>query len=176
MRYVVVGTSGAGKSAFARQLASVLASSYVELDNLYWGPNWTPRATEEFQRAVREATSGERWVVDGNYSVVRGAFWPNATHVLWLNFSRPVVFSRIISRTLRRAFTREELWSGNRESFAKAFLSKESILLWSFTTYRKNQAKYAKLRASPEYANLRWHEFRFPNQAHAFLRQHERDA
>jgi len=176
MRYVVVGTSGSGKSVFARALAAVLQSPYVELDNLHWGSNWTPRPLAEFEQSVREATSGERWVVDGNYSAVRHAFWPSATHVLWLNFSRTVVFSRVIHRTLKRALTRERLWAGNRESLAKAVLSKESILLWSFTTYGKNKVKYERLRASPEYASLQWHEFQSPWQARAFLRQNERDA
>jgi hypothetical protein len=53
----------------------------------------------------------ERWVVDGNDSIVREALWPPATHVVWLNFSRAVVFYRIIRRTLGRAITRN---SGGR--------------------------------------------------------------
>src|SRR4051812_30666730 len=79
MRYIVVGTSGSGKSTFARALGSTLHSPYVELDNLHWGPNWTPRSRGEFEQAVREATSGNGWVVDGNYSAVQHTFWPNAT-------------------------------------------------------------------------------------------------
>lgn len=174
--YVVVGTSGSGKSMFARALSAKVGAKYVELDNLHWGSNWTPRSHSHFESAVREATTGDRWVVDGNYSVVRDAFWPSATHVVWLNFSRPVVLFRVLRRTVKRTLTREELWAGNRESFSKAFLSKQSILLWSLTTYTKNKTKYAKLRASPEYAHLLWHELRSPWQARAFLRQHESDA
>ena len=176
MRYVVVGTSGAGKSTFARKLSAAIGGPYVELDDLHWDYNWTPRPRDRFERAVREATAGDRWVVDGNYSAVRDAFWPNATHVVWLNFSRPVVFSRVIWRTLQRALTRKQLWAGNRESFAKAFLSRDSILIWSFTTYRKNRIKYARLRASPEYLHLQWHDLRTPWQARAFLAQHRHGA
>ena len=176
MRCVVVGTSGSGKSTFARELASKARLHYVELDRLHWGSNWTPRPALEFQQSVQRETEGERWVVDGNYSAVREAFWPRATHVVWLNFSRTIVFSRIIRRTFKRAITQEELWHGNRESLRKALLSKQSILLWSFTTYAKNQVKYARLRASPEYADLHWQELRTPWQANTFIRSHAGNA
>ena len=174
MRCVVVGTSGSGKSTFARALARVIEAPYVELDQLHWAPRWTPRPREEFESAVLAATSGERWVIDGNYSSMQPLFWPLATHIVWLNFSRSVVFSRIIRRTLKRTLTRQKLWAGNRESFVTAFLSKDSILLWSFTTFDRNRARYAELRESPLYSQLQWHELRTPRQAQEFLRRHER--
>lgn len=174
MRYVVVGTSGTGKTTFARQLAASLGAIHVELDGLHWGPDWTPRAPAEFAESVRRQTAGERWVVDGNYGAVREVVWPRATHVVWLNFSRPVVFARVIRRTLRRGLTREKLWAGNRESFRKAFLSRDSILVWSFTTWRKNRLRYAELRSGASYPHLRWHELTSPAAARAFLRECER--
>src|SRR5687767_11571867 len=112
MRWVVVGTSGSGKSTFARSLAQAIEAPYVELDHLHWAPQWTPRPREEFESAVLAATSGERWVVDGNYSYVQPKFWPLATHIVWLNFSRTVVFPRVIRRTLKRIVTRQALWAG----------------------------------------------------------------
>jgi adenylate kinase family enzyme len=169
-RFVVVGTSGSGKSAFARRLAARAGAPYVELDALYWDADWTPRPVDEFAAAVRAATEAQRWVVDGNYSVVRDVLWPRATHIVWLNFSRRVVFTRVVARTLRRVVSRQELWAANRESLRKAFLSRDSILLWSFTTFGKNQAKYAKLRSGSAYPHLRWHELRTPAQAEGFLR------
>ena len=38
-RILVVGTSGAGKSRLAGQLAAALGVPHVELDALYWGPD-----------------------------------------------------------------------------------------------------------------------------------------
>lgn len=168
-RVVVVGTSGTGKTHFAARLAAKLHVPHVELDQLHWGADWTPRLPEVFERAAREATSGERWVVDGNYSAVRDVIWPAATDIVWLNFSRPVVFSRVVRRTVGRIVTRQALWAGNRESFRMTFLSRDSILLWSFTTYSKNRIKFARLRASPQYGHLGWHELRTPRQAASFL-------
>lgn len=171
MRYVVVGTSGSGKSTFARKLSAITHASYVELDDLHWSEDWTPRPRQEFESHVRRATSGEAWVVDGNYSIIRPIVWSKATHVVWLNYARSVVFSRIVWRTLRRAATRETLWHGNRESFSKALLSKESILLWSFTTYSKNLAKYTALREENEHPQLVWTELHSPKNARDFLRK-----
>ena len=175
-RYVVVGTSGSGKSTFARKLASIIGGSHVELDALHWAANWTPRTAPEFEAGVTARITGERWVADGNYSVVRHLVWARATDIVWLNFSRTVVFSRVIRRTLRRGVTREELWSGNRESLRMALFSKESILLWSFTTFAKNRAKFAAARESGEHPHLRWHELRSPGEARRFLEAARRAA
>jgi hypothetical protein len=79
------------------------------------------------------------------------------------------VFSRVFWRTLSRGLMRTRLSHGNRESLRMAFLSKDSVLLWSLTTYKKNQAKFADLRASGEYAHLRWTEITHPTQAQAFI-------
>lgn len=169
MRFVVVGTSGAGKSTFGRRLAAAMESSFVELDELHWSENWVERSDAEFSEAVSAATAGERWVVDGNYSAVRDLIWPRATHIVWLNFSRRVVFSRIIWRTFRRGLFRERLWHGNRESLARAFLSKDSVLLWSFTTFSSNRLKYRALRGGTKYGHLKWLEFTAASDANAFL-------
>ncbi len=40
MRVVVVGTSGAGKTAMAASIASTLKLPCIELDRLHWEPNW----------------------------------------------------------------------------------------------------------------------------------------
>lgn len=169
MRYVVIGTSGAGKSTFARALSARLGVPYIELDALYWGPDWTPRTTPEFMASLEEAIAPARWVADGNYTVMRDVLWARATHIVWLDFGRAVIFPRVIRRTLRRAAVGEVLWAGNRESLRKAFLSRESILLWSFTTFRRNRLKFARLRKAPEFAHLVWHHVRTPGAARALL-------
>ena len=169
MRFLVVGTSGAGKSTFGQALAAALQCPFVELDEHYWGPHWTPVPHADFDAAVRAATSDDRWVADGNYSAVRDALWPRATHVVWLNYSRRVVFMRVLRRTLHRGLTRSKLSHGNRESLRTAFFSKDSILCWSYSTFRKNQHKYAALRRDPAYAHLEWTELNRPAQAKAFI-------
>lgn len=169
MRFLVVGTSGAGKSTFAEALSKATACPWVELDALYWGPGWKAVPHAQFEHGVRAATQGERWVADGNYTAVREVLWPRATHVVWLNYSRWTVFSRLLWRTLARGLVRTELWQGNRESLRMAFFSRESVLWWSYSTFEKNRRKYAALRDDPQYAHLEWTEITRPSQTKAFI-------
>ena len=129
-RVVVIGSSCSGKTTLARRLAEALDCEHIELDALYWGPSWSEAPREAFRAAVEERLAGDRWVVDGNYSVVRDIVWSRATDAVWLNYPFPIVLGRALVRTLRRIVLREELFGGNRELFRKTFLSRESILWW----------------------------------------------
>ncbi len=40
MKLNVVGTSGSGKSTFSKALAEKLAIEHIEMDQIFWGPNW----------------------------------------------------------------------------------------------------------------------------------------
>ena len=168
-RYVIVGTSGSGKSTFAQALAQHLGCAHVEMDSLFWGADWESVGQKEFLRRVDAATQGDCWVADGNYTATRPLLWGRATHIIWLNYSRPRTMARVLKRTLQRALTREELWSGNRESLHKSFFSKDSILLWAHTSFARNRLKYTQLQADPDYAHLKWIVFTHPSQTEAFL-------
>ena len=91
-RVVVVGTRPSGKTTFARRLAGVLGSQHVELDALYWGPEWTPRP--DFQGDVLAAVQYEHWVIDGNYTAVRDLIWRRCTAIVWLDYSFARVFAQ----------------------------------------------------------------------------------
>lgn len=168
-RVVVVGTSGSGKTTLAQALGARLGHPVVELDALWWAPNWTNKPVAEFRRLVDAATAGPRWVVDGNYAQSRDIVWPRATAIVWLNYSLPVMVTRVLWRTVRRTALGTELWHGNRESVRRSFFSRESILLWVATTYRTRRIQLAALRDSGQYANLTWIELRKPWQADRLL-------
>ncbi len=172
MRILIIGTSCAGKSAFARALGSQTGLRVIELDALYWGPQWMPREVAEFRRLVADATAGDAWIVVGNYGTVRDVLWPRATTAIWLNYPFLTVFWRALRRTIRRTLTREELWNGNRESLRRSFFSRESILWWIITTHRRRREEFSQLRARNEYPSLTWIEFLHPTDAVAYLRTH----
>lgn len=169
MRFVVIGTSGSGKSTLASALARAVDCPCIELDQLYWGPDWSAVPHEDFESKVRASAAGDRWVVDGNYSAVRDVLWARATHIVWLNFSRSTVFSRVFWRTLCRGLMRTKLSHGNRESLRMAFFSKDSVLLWSYSTFAKNQLTFASLRQDVKYAHLQWTEITQPSRTKDFI-------
>ena len=170
-RVIVIGTSGCGKTTFAKALAASQGSRYVELDDLFWAEGWTPKRQPQFIELARRAAQAERWVMDGDYSVARETIWPRATHVVWLNYPRSTVLMRVLRRTVWRVVSHQPLWHGNRESVGRAFFSRQSILVWAANTYDKNRHRYAKLRADKQYAHLVWAELRHPRDAVAYLRQ-----
>jgi hypothetical protein len=118
---------------------------------------------------VAAAVTGPAWVCDGNYSPVRDLVWGRADALVWLDYPMGLVFRRVLWRTLRRSLSREPLWAGNRESLAMSFLSRDSILLWVLTTWRRRRREYPRLLARPEYRHLRVWRFRSPGRAAAWL-------
>ena len=168
-RIVVVGTTGSGKTTLASELAQQLEVPHVELDALHWEPGWTEAPTDLFRERVTRALSGEAWVTDGNYSAVRDIVWSRADTIVWLDYSLPTILYRLTRRTFRRAFTREELWSGNKERILTQFLSRDSIFLWALKTYRRRRREYPELLSSPEHTHLHLIHLHSPPQERRFL-------
>jgi len=170
-RIVVVGTSAVGKSTLARALAEKARLTYIELDELHWLPDWREKPNREFAQLVDAATTGRSWVVDGNYGVIRDLLWPRANLIVWLNYGFSRTLWRGLRRSLERLWRHTELWHGNRESWQMTFLSKRSILLWILTTHARRRRELSALRASGEYAHLKWLEFKRPADAERWLNQ-----
>jgi adenylate kinase family enzyme len=145
-RVNLVGSSGSGKSTLGRALAQALGQPVVEIDDLFWGPNWTPTPDETFLPRLSAALAEPRWVLDGNYDRTRALKWARATLVVWVDPPYPRVLWQVFLRTLKRSFGGVRLWRhGNRESLRRAFLSKDSILLWSFQNLRRIRRRYAEV-------------------------------
>ncbi len=58
-RIAVVGTTGASKTMLARRIADRLGLPHVELDAIYWEPDWTHAPDDVFRQRVAEALDGE---------------------------------------------------------------------------------------------------------------------
>ncbi len=168
-RIAVIGTTGSGKSTLAKQLGEVLELPYIGIDNFYWRPNWIGVPDEELLDQVDRWTSAERWVIEGNYSRTRHLIWTRADTLVWLDYSFPMTFWRLLTRTVRRLWTREDLWgTGNRESLKKS-LSRDSILLWCIQTHGKNRRRYPGMLAEPQFGHLTTLRFTKPAQTRQWL-------
>lgn len=168
-RIVVVGTTGSGKTTLARQISERLGLPHVELDALFWRPNWTETPNDEFRAAVDRATSGDCWVVDGNYSRSRDIVWSRAETIVWLDYSLALIMWRLWWRVLRRGLRREELWNGNRERLWEHFVTRDSLFLWALTTYRRRRRDYPMLLTTAEYSHLSLVRLASPRQTEMWL-------
>lgn len=137
-RIVVKGASGSGKTTLSAQLAEALGVPHVELDALHHGPDWSEPPLEEFRRRVEEATAGDAWVVDGNYErKLEDRLLERADLVVWLDPPLRTILARLWRRTSSRICERTELWSGNRESWRSAFLTRESLFVWAVRSHAR---------------------------------------
>lgn len=171
-RIVVVGTTSSGKSTLASQLAEKIGADYIDLDALHWEPNWVGASPEVFRERVKTAARSQGWVVAGNYHVVRDIVWQRAEVIIWLDYPFHIVFWRMLTRTIRRAVTQEELWNGNRESFWThlKIWSDDSLFHWLFKTYWRRKREYPILFALPENSHLKVIHFKHPKETECWLR------
>ena len=65
-RIVVAGASGAGKTTAARRISERLGLPYTEIDGLFHGPLWEPRAS--LRADVEAFTAEPTWVIEWQYS------------------------------------------------------------------------------------------------------------
>jgi adenylate kinase family enzyme len=161
----------------AKALAATLAIPHVELDALHWGPGWQALSNtdpDEFVRRVKSATAGDGWVVDGNYAMVREITWSRATHLVWLDYDRPVIMWRVIRRTLGRAVSRAELWSGNVEHW-RNLLRPSHPIRWAWTTWRRRRVEIEALLGQQAQAHLIVHRVRRPAEADGVARDLARE-
>jgi adenylate kinase family enzyme len=139
-RVVVYGPTGSGKTTVARRIGELLDLPVVELDAVFWRPNWEPTPADEFRPKALHTlgTHGRGWVCDGNYSMLRDAILPMADTVVWLRPPFLVAYWRLLRRTIARIRTKELLWGNNFESWRPAFLSRDSLLLFAIGHWRKH--------------------------------------
>ncbi len=143
-RVVVFGTTGSGKSWLAEKLAARHGLRVIELDALNWGPDWQPAPFELLRHRVECEIGEGDWIVVGNYDSVRDLTWHAADTLIWLDLPLALVFWRLFWRTLRRSVTKENLWgSGNTESLARSFFTRQSILLYAMKTHGRNRHRFA---------------------------------
>ena len=170
-RLVVIGTTSSGKSTLAENIARRFDLNFIELDALHWEPNWQEAPLDVFRERVTKATQAERWIVAGNYSVVRDLVWAKAEAVTWLDYPFFLVLGQLTRRTFTRWWTQELLWGKNIEPFWVHFKlwSQDSLFHWLFKTYWRRKRETPQLLSLPEYRHLTLIHFKHPREVDEWL-------
>lgn len=173
-RVQVMGNSGSGKSTLAARLAEALDAPFVELDALNWLPGWVglnQTDPDRFERRIREATRGERWVVAGSYErFSRRILWPRLDSVVWLDLPLPLLVWRFLRRSWRRSRSGELVWGTNREWFWRHLLicRDDSLLGWIITQHRRKRRNMAARVSDPRWAHIRFVRLTSPREVEDF--------
>lgn len=140
-RVLVMGvSSGAGKSTFARQLASETGLPLYHLDALFWKPGWVESSPEEFYEKQRAIVRSDAWIIEGNYtSVGYDLRASRADTLIYLEVSLALSVYRVFKRRIMyRHKTRPDIAPGCPEKVDWAFLR------FILTTYHRRQRVMAQ--------------------------------
>lgn len=168
-RVLLAGTTGSGKTTLGRRLGDLWGIAYTELDGLYHGPGWTPRAS--FLDDVRALVSEDTWITEWGYGD-QGAvpvLGERAHLVVWLDLPRRTARTRLVRRTLLRRIRGEELWNGNVERPLHTFVTDPdaNILRWEMRSHRRWRERMPEVERT--YPHLCIVRLRSPAQVRAWL-------
>ena len=141
-----------GKTSLSRALGDLTGLPVIELDAVFWLPNWVERDSDEMleivRQRIRESPNG--WVIDGNYSKLRPHILPMADTVIWLNLPTPSVTIRIVKRTILNVLRRNRICGDNYESLFNA-IAPNSVIWFNAFGGKKSQQRVAEALDSFEF-------------------------
>ncbi|MDZ7611932.1 MAG: AAA family ATPase [Candidatus Moranbacteria bacterium] len=131
-KIIIIGSCGAGKSTFARNLHGILGIEVIHLDQHFWKPKWTRTESEEWRARVKELMKKDSWIMDGNYRSTMDLRLHQADTIIWLDFSRLKCFWGILKRR----------WKNNRTdnlNQCRERITFELVkwVLWNFPRYNR---------------------------------------
>ena len=99
-RVLVIGSGGAGKSTFAKRLSQRVGIDVKHLDRFYWRAGWQEPSKEEWLQTVTELTSGDSWIMDGNFGGTLEFRLQHCDTIVFLDMPRLLCLWRIVKRRL----------------------------------------------------------------------------
>ena len=131
-----------GKTSLSRALGDLTGLHVIELDAIFWLPNWVERDSEEMLQIVKEriADSPDGWIIDGNYSKIRPHILPLADTVIWLNLPTSSVTIRIVKRTISNILHRKRICGDNYENLMNA-IAPDSVIWFNAFRSKKSQQR-----------------------------------
>jgi adenylate kinase family enzyme len=143
-RILVIGSGGAGKSTFARELGAILDLPVIHLDQAYWKAGWEKPSKEEWSEAVDRLIAQHEWIMDGNFGGTLPQRVKRADAIILLDISRWICLWRVLKRIVKyRGRHRPDMPPGCQERFDLEFIK----WIWNYPR-NSRPAKIALLSAT----------------------------
>lgn len=122
-RVIVIGSGGAGKSFFSRQLADVTGLPLHHLDSLYWQPGWKEPGHAEWHASLQALLSRPAWILDGNFGGSLEARIAASDTVIFIDTPAWVCLWRVVVRRIRHhGQSRPDMAAGCHERLDPGFI------------------------------------------------------
>lgn len=138
-KIILVGSSGSGKSYYARKLADLTGYPLIHLDNEFWQPNWVKTPKDEWVGKQQAMIAGDTWIIDGNYNSTLELRFSAAELIVFLDISRWVC---LFAAWKRHGQKRSDLPGYLDEKFDWEFLT---FLKWIWEFPRKHKSRILTL-------------------------------
>ena len=122
-RVIVIGSPGAGKSTFSRNLRDRTGLPLYHLDNIWHKPDRTTISREEFDERMGAILAKDRWIIDGNYSRTLELRLKLCDTVFLLDYPLEVCLAGVNDR-----IGKEKIFPGSNSNLTKS----SGSLSWSF--------------------------------------------
>ena len=133
-RILIIGSGGAGKSTFARQLHQTTNIELFHLDKLYWKPNWVEPTKDEWKKTVEDLIKKDSWIMDGNYGGTMEMRIAACDTVIFLDLPPAICVWRAVKRYLfYKKNNRPDMAQGCAERLDLKFLK----WIWDYPTRTK---------------------------------------
>ena len=151
-KILVIGSGGSGKSTLAKQLGELLDIEVKHLDRLYWQPGWTEPSKEDWLNKVKELSSEDSWVMDGNFGGTLEVRMQRCDTIVFLDLPRTLCLWRIAKRRLLyHKRSRPDMADGCREKLDWEFVT------WVWGYPQRSRPKVVKLlREHAETKRIVW--------------------
>ena len=170
-RILILGRTGSGKTTLARELAASIDVPHVELDTLFFGPDFSTVPLSVLRERTSAAVAGDRWVTDGNKSAVRDLVWPRADTVIWLDYPWVVSFWRLGKRAVWRTsvLTAQAAERGGKAGLPRQFLSAAKGVLTALRSHMGQRREYRRIFTEQENLHLVVLRLRSPRATRRWL-------
>jgi predicted kinase len=170
-RILILGRTGSGKTTLARDLSSALGVPHVELDSLYFGPDFSRAPLSLLRERTSAAIAGDRWVTDGNKRAVRDLVWPRADTIIWLDYPFYVSLWRLAKRARTRtlALSAQAAHTDRRAGLPKQMLAAATGVLTALRSHRGQRRQYPRMFAQPANQHLAVARLRSPRAARQWI-------